>query len=188
MDTVKLEIKESITNYVNGKHFLPCTKDELVAHFASYYDKDDVNEVVSEMLNDYQLVTTSKKNIQPARYSGIFTGIVTGVNDDYVFVKIEGFDDDFRVTRKPYEIIFPKSKLVIKAYDLEGSNGEIIKVIEEAKPILVGEIQVEGYHSGKYEYYIKPQTKRIGYRLHLNKEDCKDLVDGHKVVYKLEAT
>lgn len=188
MDTIKTEIRESINNYVNGKHFLPCTRDELVDHFASYYDKDIVNEIILEMLTDYELVTTSRKNIQPARYSGIFTGIVTGVNDDYVFVKIDGFDDDFRVTRKPYEIIFPKSKLVIKSYDLEGSNGEIIKVVEEAKPTLVGEIQIEGYHSGKYEYYIKPQSKRIGYRLHLNKDDCKDLVDGHKVVYTLEAT
>ena len=33
MDTLKREIKESINNYVNGKHFLPCTRDELVEHF-----------------------------------------------------------------------------------------------------------------------------------------------------------
>ena len=108
MDTLKAEIKESISNYVNGKNFLPCSKEELVNHFSSYYDKDIVNEIILEMLNDYELVATSRKNIQPARYSGIFTGIVTGVNDDYIFVKIAGFDDDFRVTRKPYEIIFLK--------------------------------------------------------------------------------
>ena len=92
-----------------------------------------------------------------------------------MFLKVDGFDNDFRITRKPYEIVFPKNKLVIKSFDLEGSDGEIIKVLKEAHPTLVGEITVQGYHSGKYEYYIKPQTKRIGYRLHLNKDECKEV-------------
>lgn len=183
---LKSQIREEINNFVNGKKFVPCTKEELVSYFASYYQKGDVEEVVGEMLEEYELVTTSKKNIQSARSRGIFVGDVTGVNDDYVYVKVEGFNDDFRISRKPYEIVFPKSKVVIKSYDFEGSNGELITTLVEASPILVGEIVVEGYNQGKYEYYIKPQTKRIGYKLHLNKNDCKDLVDGHKVIYSLE--
>ena len=188
MENMKSEIREAVTNFVNGKKFVPCTREELVEHFASYYKKEEVELVVTDMLENYELVTTAKRNIQSARSSGIFAGEVTGVNDEYVYVKVEGFNDDFRVTRKPFELIFPKSKIVIKAFDLQGSNGEIVKVLKEANPMLVGEIVVEGYHSGKYEYYVKPQTKRIGYKLKLNKEDCKNLVDGHKVIYKLEPT
>ena len=188
MENMKSEIREAVTNFVNGKKFVPCTREELVEHFASYYKKEEVELVVTDMLENYELVTTAKRNIQSARSSGIFAGEVTGVNDEYVYVKVEGFNDDFRVTRKPFELIFPKSKIVIKAFDLQGSNGEIVKVLKEANPMLVGEIVVEGYHSGNYEYYVKPQTKRIGYKIKLNKEDCKNLVDGHKVIYKLEPT
>jgi len=187
MSAIKEQIREDIMNFVNGKKFVPCNKEELVSHFASYYEKDDVVETVNYMLERYDLVTTAKKNIQSARQSMIFTGVVTGVNDDYIYVKTEGFDDDCRISRKPYEIIFPKSEVVFKSFDFAGSDGELIKVNKASSPTLVGEIQVEGYHSGKYEYYIKPQTKRIGYKLHLDKSQCKDLVDGHKVIYKLDA-
>ena len=188
MENIINEIREDIYNFVNGKKFTPCSREELVSHFASYYNKNDVEDTVTYMLENYDLVTTARKNIQSARSSGIFTGIVTGVNDDYVYLKVEGFDDDFRISRKPYEVIFPKSKLVVKAFDLDGSDGEILHVLEEAHPVLVGEIVVEGYHTGKYEYFIRPQSKRIGYKLHLNKEDCKDLVAGHVVMYKLDGT
>lgn len=188
MENIKSEIREAINNFVNGKKFIPSSREELVSHFSSYYEKELVEETITEMLEDYELITTAKKKIQAASSSGIFVGDVTGVNDDYIYVKVAGFDDDFRVSRKPYEIVFPKSRIVFKSYDLEGTNGEIIKTLIEANPTLVGEIVVQGYHSGKYQYFIKPQSKRIGYKLHLNKEDCKDLVDGHKVVYKIEAT
>ena len=188
MENIKSQIREEINNFVNGKKFVPCSREELVSHFTVCYEKKDVEDVVSEMLENYDLVTTAKRNIQSARGSGIFTGEVTGVNDDYVYVKVSGFNDDVRISRKPFELIFPKSILAIKVFDFAGTNGEIIKVLKEANPTLVGEIVVEGYHSGKYEYYIKPQTKRIGYKLKLDKEKCKDLVDGHKVIYKLEPT
>lgn len=184
----KNQIREEINNFVNGKKFFPCSKEELVSHFASYYEKKEVEEVIYEMLNEYELVITARKNIQSAKSSGIFVGEVTGVNDDYVYLKVEGFDDDVRVTRKPFEIVFPKSKLAVKLFNRDGSNGEIIKALKEYNPTLVGEIIVEGYHSGKYRYFIKPQSKRIGYRLELTKEQAKDLVDGHKVIYKLEGT
>ena len=180
------EIREAILNYTSGKKFTPCGKEELIAHFASYYGKEEVSHTVDEMLENYDLIMTSRKNIQNAPSSGVFRGEVTGVNDDYIYVKIDGMADDFRVTRKPHEIILPKSEVVIKSYDFNGSNGEVIKVIKASNPTLVGEIIVEGYKEGKYEYYIKPQSKRIGYKLHLNKEECKNLVDGHKVVFSLE--
>ena len=184
-----MQIREEITDFVNGKKFVPCSRAELVSHFTSYYGQEEVELAVTKMLEDYELITTAKKNIQSARASNIFAGEVTGVNDDYVYVKVKDFADDFRVSRKPYEIILPKNKVAIKSYSLDGSDGEIIKVLE-ANPDkeLVGEVNVEGYHSGKYEYYIKPISKRIGYKLHLNKEECKDLVDGHMVSYKLEGT
>lgn len=181
------QIREEINNFVNGKKFFPCSKEELVSHFASYYDKKEVEEVIYQMLNEYELVVTAKKNIQSAKASGIFVGEVSGVNDDYVYLKVDGFDDDVRVERKPFELVFPKSKLAIKLYNLNGSNGEIIKVLKEHTPTLVGEIIVEGYHSGKYRYFIKPSSKRIGYKLELTKEQAKDLVDGHKIIYKLVA-
>ena len=180
------EIREAILNYTSGKKFTPCGKEELIAHFASYYGKEEVSHTVDEMLANYDLIMTSRKNIQNAPSSGVFRGEVTGVNDDYIYVKIDGMADDFRVTRKPHEIILPKSEVVIKSYDFNGSNGEVIKVIKASNPTLVGEIIVEGYKEGKYEYYIKPQSKRIGYKLHLNNEECKNLVDGHKVVFSLE--
>lgn len=184
---IQSQIREEINNYVNGKKFIPCSREELVSHFSSYYQKEDVEEVVTIMLEEYDLVTTSRKNVKSARSSLIFVGDITGVNDDYIYVRVDGYNDDFRVNRKPYEILFPKSIVAFKSLDLEGSKGEIIKVIKEVTPTLVGEIVVEGYHSGRYEYFIKPQSKRIGYRLHLEKESCKNLVDGHKVIYKLSA-
>ena len=185
---VQNEIRDAILNFTRGKKFTPCSKEELVSHFANYYGKEEVAHTVDSMLEDYDLIMTSRKNIQNAQSSGIFKGEVTGVNDDYVYVKVDGMDDDFRVSRKSFEVIFPKSEVVIKSYDFNGNNGEIVKVIKSSNPTLVGEIIVEGYREGKYEYYIKPQSKRIGYKLHLNKEECKNLVDGHKVVFTLEAT
>ena len=186
MEDMRNQIRDEINNFVNSKKFVPCSREELVSHFSSYYNKEDVEQVVTLMLERYDLVTTAKKNIQSARSSGIFVGEVVGVNDDYFYIKVSGFEEDFRIERKPFELLFPKSVVVFKSFDLKGSNGELIKVLKGANPTLVGEIVVEGYHAGKYEYYIKPQSKRIGYKLHLNKEDCKDLVDGHKVIYKLE--
>ena len=185
---VQNEIREAILNYSKSKKFTPCSKEELIAHFTSYYSKEDVTHTVDSMLENYELIMTSRKNIQNAQSSGIFKGEVTGVNDDYVYVKVDGMDDDFRVSRKSFEVIFPKSEVVIKSYDFNGSNGEIVKVLKSSNPTLVGEIVVEGYKEGKYEYYIKPQSKRLGYKLHLNKEECKNLVDGHKVVFTLEST
>ena len=97
------------------------------------------------MLENYDLVMTSRNNIQNANSSGIFKGEVTGVNDDYIYVKVAGAADDFRVSRKSYEAIFPNSQVVIKAYNFDGSNGEIIKVLSEGKKTFIGEVVVEGY-------------------------------------------
>ena len=72
MSSLKNQIKEEITNFVSGKKYIPSSKEELISHFSSYYDKNEVEEVVSKMLDRYELVTTARKNIQSARNSGIF--------------------------------------------------------------------------------------------------------------------
>ena len=40
------EIRNAILNYVSGKKYIPLSKEDLVAHFSSYYKKEDV--VVSQ--------------------------------------------------------------------------------------------------------------------------------------------
>ena len=188
MDSNKSKIMEEVLNVVNDKRYVASTKEKLVSHFSSYYKKGEVIEAIDELIATYKLLVTSKKNVVSARASGIFTGVVAGVNDDYIFVKVEGYEEDFRISRRPSEIVFPKSEIVFKAYNPEGSNGELIQVLKESKPTLVGEILVSGYQAGKYEYYIKPQSKRIGYTLKLNPADCEQLVDGHYVTYNISST
>lgn len=184
-DIKKMEIRDEINNYVNSKRFVPCSKEELIEHFSFYQDNRVIEEIVNDMLEEYELALTNRRNIQSARNVGIFKGIVTGVNDDYVYVKIDEDLDDFRVSRKSYELVFPDDIVVIRADDPYGHDGEIIKLIDGRKRKLVGEVIIEGYKSGKYEYYIKPSSKRIGYRLKLNKKDTNNLVNGDMVEYSL---
>ena len=52
MENVLNEIREDIINFVNGKKFIPCSREELVSHFASYYDRDLVEKLRKEKIGD----------------------------------------------------------------------------------------------------------------------------------------
>ena len=56
---VQNEIREAILNYSKSKKFTPCSKEELIAHFTSYYSKEDVTHTVDSMLENYELIMTS---------------------------------------------------------------------------------------------------------------------------------
>ena len=173
-------LEEQIIELMLSKKYKPMSESELVGCFPNY-DEEEVLNTIRSMQQNYKIVKTKSDNLILASKKGLFTGVVTGVFDEHVYVKIDKYEKDLKIEKRKSEIILPKDVVLLHLAEDE----TIEKVLERPVKVLVGEIKTVEVKEGKYEYYIIPQSKKINLTLKLEPSQCKDLVNGHKVVYEL---
>ncbi len=176
-------LKEEIIEAMSSRKYKPAEESAFVEFFSNY-DKEEVLEALRELQEDYTIMVSSKGNLILASSKGYFKGVVTGVFDDHIYVKIDKYDRDLKIDKNRKEIVLPKDEVLIHLAE----NEEFVKVINRNMKTLVGEICMEETSKGNYEYSIIPQSKKINLKLKLDKSDCANLVNGHKVVYELVST
>jgi len=174
-------LKEEIIQTMESKRYIPADLVDFVKYFSNY-SKDEVLQAIDELKKDYIIMESNKGKLILAKTKGYFKGVVTGVFDDHIFVKIDKYDRDLKIDKKRHDIVLPKDEVLIHL----GEDETLEKVVARHTNVLVGEVCIKEYAPGKYEYFIIPQSKKLSIRLELDAEQCKNLVNGHKVVYELQ--
>ena len=173
-------LEDLIIEFMLSKKYRPMNESEFVGCFPNY-EADEVLQTLENMQKSYKIVRTKNGDLILASKKGLFTGVVTGVFDEHVYVKIDKYEKDLKIEKRKSDIILPKDVVLLHLAEDE----TIEKVLERPVKVLVGEIKTVEVKEGKYEYYIIPQSKKINLTLKLESSQCKDLVNGHKVVYEL---
>lgn len=176
-------LQDEIIEFMLSRKYKPMKEDELVSCFPNY-SEEEIKETIKDMKENYLIMTNKNENMILASKRGFFTGEVTGVIEDSIFVKLPQYEKDFRIRVNPGTIVLPKDIVLIRLAEDETFE----KVIKRTKKPLVGEVVTKEVREGKYEYYIVPQSKKLNLTLKLRPEQCKNLVNGHKVVFELEGS
>lgn len=179
-------LKEDIIQFMSGKKYIPMDEEEFSSSFCNSRNitKNDVLTALNELKEEYIVMESGKGNLILASTKGFFKGVVTGVFEEHIFVKIEKYDRDVKVEKKRKDIVLPKDEVLIHL----GENETLEKVIKHNMNVLVGEVCIKEVSKGVYEYSLIPQSKKLNITLKLSKEKCKNLVNGHKVIYELVST
>ena len=176
-------LQEEIIEFMLSKKYKPMKEEELISYFPNYTE-EEIKETLKDMKENYLIMTNKNENMILASKRGFFTGEVTGVIEDSIFVKLPQYEKDFRIRVNPGTIVLPKDIVLIHLAEDETFE----KVIKRNNKPLVGEVVTKEVREGKYEYYIVPQSKKLNITLKLKPEECKNLVNGHKVVFELEGS
>ena len=176
-------LKEEIVQAMESKRYIPAELTDFIKYFSNY-SKDEVLQAIDDLKKDYVIMESNKGKLILAKTKGYFKGVVTGVFDEHIFVKIDKYDKDLKIAKKRHDVVLPKDEVLIHLAEDE----ELVKVVKRNMNTLVGEVCIKEYAPGKYDYSIIPQSKKFSVSLKLEPEQCKNLVNGHKVVYELQDT
>ena len=174
-------LQEEIIEFMLSRKYRPMVDEELAKYFPNY-TKEEVLNTIRDMKENYLVMESKNGNLILASKKGYYTGVVTGVFSDHIYVKIDKYEKDLKVRINKGEMVLPKDVVLLHLAEDETFE----KVIKRNINVLVGEIKTVETKPGKYDYFIMPQNKKLNLDLRLRPEQCKDLVNGHKVVYELK--
>ena len=176
-------LKEEIVQLMDSRRYIPTDVYDFVKYFSNY-SKDEVLQTIDELKKEYVIMESNKGKLILAKTKGYFKGIVTGVFDDYIYVKIDKYEKDLKISKRRSDVVLPKDEVLIHLAEDETFE----KVIKRNMHTLVGEVCIKEVAKGKYDYSIIPQSKKMNITLKLDPAQCENLVSGHKVVYELKET
>ena len=100
-------LKDEIIELMGSKRYIPAELTDFVKYFSNY-ERDEVICAIDELKKEYEIMESNKGKLILAKTKGYFKGVVTGVFDDHIFVKIDKYDKDLKVAKKRHDIVLPK--------------------------------------------------------------------------------
>lgn len=176
-------LQKEIIEFMLSKKYKPMKEDELIRFFPNY-SKEEIRDTLKAMRENYLVMTNKNGNNILATKMGLYTGVVTGVFENYIFVKLEQYEKDFRIKVEPGTVVLPKDEVLIHL----GEDETFKKVIRRNIEKLAGEVVAEEIKEGVYKYYVVPYNKKLNNTFRLSPEQCKNLVNGHVVIFELVST
>lgn len=176
-------LRDEIIEFMLSRKYRPMSDVEIANCFPNYTKEEVVNEIKA-MKDDYLVMESKNKNgnLILASKKGYYTGVVTGVFEDHIYVKLEKYEKDFKIAIRKGEVVLPKDTVLLHLAEDETFE----KVVKRDIKVLVGEVKAVEKKPGKYDYFVIPKNKRLNLELKLDEEQCKDLVNGHIVKFELE--
>jgi hypothetical protein len=124
-------LKEEIVQAMDSKRYIPAELTDFV-NFFDNYSKDEVLQAIDELKKDYTIMESNKGKLILAKTKGYFKGVVTGVFDDHIFVKIDKYDRDLKIEKKRHDIVLPKAYLLKSSKESQSNElSPLSNTIEE---------------------------------------------------------
>ena len=179
-------MKNEILEVIDRPDYISMTKDELYKRFFNNEDYEKFTKEYQKMINDYDIFTNKNGKILPRNNTRYIKGVVTGVGNDQVFVKIPTEDRDVRILlhngltsniRLKDVVLLEKGRF---DYTVE-------KIIYHELKEIVAEYKIDTIAGEKIGRFV-PENKNYRRDFNTSYSDSKNLVDGHKVVLDIEDT
>lgn len=182
-----MTIKEKIIElYEEDKHN-PLYIDELMSILGIANDERSMLEtVLSQMLDDGQLVMTRKGKYALPAILGMSVGRIQGNSKGYGFFIPENRDhEDVFISPERMNSAMHNDKVLIRLLSKKSSEGlsregEIITVLERANETIVGTLERE-----KHFGFVIPDDPKISNDVFIPEDSMGDARSGYKVVVKI---
>lgn len=136
---------------------------------------------LNELEESFDVYRTNRDKYMLFENSNLRKGILIGKKAGYAFVDVEDGEDIFVIADNLNGAISGDTVIAeITKQSEKGLEGRIVRVAERKQQQFVGE-----YQQQKKQGFIKLDDESINLKIWIKKEDCKGLVDGHKVLVKL---
>ena len=140
-------------------------------------------EVLNELEEENLIYRTKKDKYILFSKSHLKVGIISVNKKGYGFVNIENEENDIYIEEKNLNGALNGDTVVVEPLkNSERKNeGIIIKVLKKNNKLIIGEYQIINNKP-----HFKPDDEKLNIEVIIDKEDLKNLVDGHKIQVSLE--
>ena len=145
---------------------------------------DDVKELVktlNKLEEEFKIYYTKKKKYILLKNSHLKIGTLMVTKKGFGFVDIEG-DEDVYVSTDNMNGAIHNDKVVVEITSKKGMEleGRIVRIVKRQLKQVVGTIKVI-----KNKYFVNLDDDKIKLNIILDKDNTRNLVDGHKVVIRV---
>ncbi len=145
---------------------------------------EEFNKVIKELGAMGKIVISKKGKIILASTVGIYQGVLQSNSNGFGFVIIEDEENDIFVPARHLKGAMHKDVVICKVTKVRKNGkkreGEIVKVLEQGKKILVGTFQ-----KNKSFGFVIPDDSKFSKDIFVAKKHCKGAITGHKVVVEI---
>ena len=144
-------------------------------------DLETICKVLYKLQNEYKIRYTKKGKYEIDTNSNVKIGVLIGNRKGFGFVDIEGTIDVF-VARDNMNGAIHGDTVAVEITQRKGTDleGRIVSILNRNSKNIVGEFIKENNKN-----YVIPDEDKLSFRIVLKEDECKDLVDGHKLVVSL---
>ena len=182
-EELKNERKENIYTLINDDDYRPLKFKELCYLLQiGGRDKDDLLEILNELVDEGRIEKTSKGKYQKLG-KGVLVGTFISNQRGFGFVRVEGYKEDFFVPQKYTMGAFHNDKVLIRV--ASGNRGRsteahVERILERGLKQLVGT-----YQKNRNFGFVIPDNGKLDSDIFIPEKKSMGAVTGHKVVVEI---
>lgn len=140
-------------------------------------------EVLNELEEESIIYRTKKDKYILFEKSHLKVGIISITKKGYGFVSVKNESDDIYIEESNLNGALNKDLVAIEILKntTRSNEGKVIKVLKKNTKLIIGEFMIKNNKP-----YFKPDDDKLNIEVIIDKEDLKNLVDGHKIQVSLE--
>ena len=179
---------DSIIDEMISEKIIDCTKrGKLILHADENTAEGDVNlpssnELKKSFTGGYGAV---KAGVKGRKRRPMFTGTFMGSKSDFGFVRVEGLDDDFFVSREDSMNAFNGDIVTVEVIkektETQRAVAKVLSIDKRCDEEIVGTYEVSSKGFG----FVICDNPRISDDIFISAENSKGAVTGHKVVVEI---
>ncbi len=181
-------IKERILETLESlrKEYKSLSRTELYQKYFKEYEYDEYETALNKLIDSYDVFLNRNNKVVLAKDLQYVKGVVTGLDNSRVFVKIPDYERDVKIDlfHSSTSNIRLKDDVLLKGHNY---NYKLEKIIKHNLTEVVAEYVKDNLKHEKVGHYVL-DNKNYKIKLSVSPNDTKNLVDGSKVVLKLSDT
>ena len=180
-ETIMLERKQKITDFVEDQAYSPMKRKEIVRFFQVPQEERELfDEIINQLIKEGKVVETKKGKIMSTKSLNMLVGTFLSHSKGFGFAQTGEGDDTF-IPADSVNGAMHRDKILFRiakpAQNGKRAEGAVIQVIERGARQIVGT-----YEQNKDFGFVLPDDKKIAQDIFIPKENSKGAVTGHKVV------
>lgn len=185
MTDKRFERKKKIKALIYDKHYQPLKQKEIgYLMQVEPEDREEFIQILKELVEEGLIEVTKRGKYKPISKE-VVTGTFSCTQKGFGFVTVEGQTEDYFIHEKNMNGAFHQDTVVMEVLEGQPSSGKrkegkIVKILERGITTMVGTLQ-KNQNFG----FVIPDNQRFGSDIFVDKEECKNLTGGFKVLVEI---
>ena len=177
-----MDKKDKITGFLNSEGYIPLRPEELAAVLCvPKEDYEEFLDTVGELVSEGRVVEIKKGRLMSAKSAGYLSGIYSGNERGFGFVRFQDEDDLFVPANASFGALNGDTVLVSKLKGRDGRfEGRIERIVKHANTHVVGY-----FEQGRNHGFVIPDDKRLSKDIYIPKSQFFGARNGQVVVCEI---